>query len=192
MVSAARAAKPPLSPSRAAGAHPGLLLVFGGQDAVADGQTASSTDRSIRARAQFIGDDVEMIGLAADDGAQRDKAVIVGAAFLGAVEREGNHRRDFQRARHGDDVIGRARLVERGLGAVEQRVGEIVVEARLDDKKMGLLLRANERFAVLGCASHGCLRVAGDLGRSRFDRKRKMAAIANSLSILARVPKAQH
>ena len=77
-----------------------------------------------------------MIGLAADDGAERDEAVIVGAALLGAVERKGNHRRNLQRAGHRDHVIGGARRVERGLGAVEQRVGEIVVEPRLDDQQM--------------------------------------------------------
>ena len=105
-------------------------------------------DRQVHQRARrFVGDDVEMIGLAADHRAERDEAVIVGAALFGAVEREGDRGRDLQRAGHGDHVVGGAGLVERSLGAVEQRVGEVVVEARLDDEDFWF--------------GHVCLRVAG-------------------------------
>ena len=77
-----------------------------------------------------------MIGLAADDAAERDEAVIVGAALFRRIERERHHGRDLQRPRHGDDVVARAGGVERSLRAVEQSVGKIVVEARLDDEKL--------------------------------------------------------
>ena len=49
-------------------------------------------------------------------------------------------------------------LVERVGRAFEQRIGKVVMEARLDDQKVRLPLRTDERFAVLGCASHKCLR----------------------------------
>ncbi len=60
MVSAARAAKPPLSPSLRARPRPGLLLVFDGEDAIADGQRFFDGQVHQRAR-RFVGDDVEMI-----------------------------------------------------------------------------------------------------------------------------------
>ena len=165
MVSAARAAKPPLSPSSRRARTQACCLVLGGQDAVADRQRF--LDRQIHQRAgRFIGDDVEMIRLAADHGAERDKAVIVGAAVFGAVQRKGDHCRNFQRAGHSDDVVGGACLVERGLGAVEQGVGEVVVEARFDDQQMG--------FCGLAMTVSG---VAGDLGRTEVHRKRFIRSI---------------
>ena len=127
----------------------------------------SSTARSISARDGFVGDDIEMVGLAADDRAERDEAVIVGAAIFGAVEREGDHGRDFQRAGHGHDIVGRAGLVERRLRAVEQRVGQVVVKARLDDQEMRL---ASGRLKALPWSEVPAMSVsgsAGDLGRTQ-------------------------
>jgi hypothetical protein len=77
-----------------------------------------------------------VIGLTADDHAKRDEAVILGAAIVGAVERHGDCRRDFQRTGHGHDVIGGIRRLERLGRALEQGVGHIVVKARFDDQDM--------------------------------------------------------
>jgi hypothetical protein len=88
-----------------------------------------------------------MIGLAADHGAQRNEAVIVDTPLLRRIERKGNRGRNLERARHRDNIVGRAGLVERRLGAVEQRVGEVVVEASLDDQQFE-------------CIGHICLQVA--------------------------------
>ena len=49
--------------------------------------------------------------------------------------------RDFQRARHGDAVVLRAGFVEHARGARQQRVGDVLVEARLDDQDAQRLSR---------------------------------------------------
>ena len=57
---------------------------------------------------------------------------------------------DFERARHGDDVPGGPGLVERLGGACKQRIGDIVVEPRLDHedaRARGLRLFAAAVFA---------------------------------------------
>jgi hypothetical protein len=79
-----------------------------------------------------------VIGLAADDDAERDIAVVArcGRELAGLVgERDGGG--DFQRARDGDDVEGRAARLQRVLGALKQSVGQVVIEARLDDEDAG-------------------------------------------------------
>ena len=76
--------------------------------------------------------DVEMEGLALDHAAERDHAVIGLLLLLGGIDRDGDGRHDFQRARHRDDVPGGLGLVEHLGGAGQQRVGDVVVEPRLD------------------------------------------------------------
>ena len=103
--SAARAASPPLSCSADAGPRPGLRLGVDGEDAVAAGQPVR--DREVHQRARRLHrHDVEMKGLALDHAAERDHAVIGLLLLLGGVDRDGDGRRDFERARHRDDVPG--------------------------------------------------------------------------------------
>ena len=93
-------------------ARPGLRLVVDGEDAVAERKLAR--DRKIDQRARRLHrHDVEMEGLAPDHAAERDHAVIGLLRLLGGIDRDRDRRRDFERARHGDDVIARAGLVER-------------------------------------------------------------------------------
>jgi hypothetical protein len=49
----------------------------------------------------------------------------------------GDGGRDLQGARHGDDVELDVLRSQRVLGAVQQRVGQFVVIARLDDQDAG-------------------------------------------------------
>ena len=135
MVRAARAAKPPLSPSLRR-ARTQACASFSTVRMPLPIASDSSTARSISPRLELVGDDIEMVGLAADDAAERDEAVIICAVFLGRIEGERDRRRNFQRARHGHHVIARAGLVERRFGAVQQGVGEAVIEARLDDQQV--------------------------------------------------------
>ena len=76
-----------------------------------------------------------MVGLAADDAAQRDVAVVAGrrreaSGLLG----QGDGAGDLQRAGLGDDVVLRAERAQRLGRAVQQGVGQVVIEARLDDE----------------------------------------------------------
>jgi hypothetical protein len=73
-------------------------------------------------------------GLAADDAAERDIAVVAPRS----LHRHGNGRRDLESAGNRDHVEGGRR--QRRLGAGEQLVGEIVVETGLDDEEMGIAL----------------------------------------------------
>ena len=87
---------------------------------------------------RLIRDDLEMIGLAADHAAQGDIAVIArrgrkAAGLLG----QGDGGRDLQRAGHGDDVELDALRAQGILGPFQQGVGQIVIEARLDDQDAG-------------------------------------------------------
>jgi hypothetical protein len=83
----------------------GLLLVLHRQDAVADGNPVHG-QRHDAARA-FARDDLEMIGLAADDDADGDIAIVFSSG------RPARSRRDFQRAGHGEHFG----LVPRALSA---------------------------------------------------------------------------
>jgi hypothetical protein len=79
-----------------------------------------------------------VIGLAPDDDAERDIAVVArrGRELAGLVgQRDGG--RDLQGTGDGDDVEGRAARLQRVLGTLQQGVGEVVVEARLDDEDAG-------------------------------------------------------
>ncbi len=75
-------------------AHPRLLLVFHRQNPVADAQPVAHHQIHQPTR-RFIRHDLEMIGLAADHAAQRDKSVIMSG-------REPDRAGNFQRARHLD------------------------------------------------------------------------------------------
>ena len=70
-----------------------------------------------------------MIGLAANDDAQRHERVI-GFGGIGDRDRAGY----FQRAGDGDRLVGVARRLDRGTGAGQKQVVQMVVEARLDDQ----------------------------------------------------------
>ncbi len=87
------------------GAHHRLRLVLDGQDAIAERQAQSQRYIHQSARA-FVGDELEMIGLAANDAAERDNAVIkrpLARGFQLYLDRG----RDFERAGNGDDIIKR-------------------------------------------------------------------------------------
>ena len=79
----------------------------------------------------FAGDDLEMIGLAANDYAQRHEPVI-GPALL----RSSDRCRNLQRARHRQDAHVMARLSEFGARPFEKLVVERVVIARFHRQYM--------------------------------------------------------
>ena len=76
-----------------------------------------------------------MDGVAAHHAAERDRGVIGLAVFLGGIDRNRDRGRDFQRAGHGDDVMGHAGGLQLGDRAFQQRVLDVVVETRLDDQR---------------------------------------------------------
>ena len=71
-----------------------------------------------------------MEGLAPDHDAQGDIAVI--AAALGGQPDGGRH---FERAGDGDGLVGMPRRFDRGAGALQEQVVQMVVEARLDNEQ---------------------------------------------------------
>src|SRR3546814_15181752 len=70
-----------------------------------------------------------MIGFAANDDPQRDERII--AARLG---RHGDRPRHLQSTRHGHDLDAVARILDDGARALDQRVVQRVIIARLDDQ----------------------------------------------------------
>ncbi len=70
-----------------------------------------------------------MIGLAADNHADRDEGVIL-------VGRQRDRAGDLQSAGHGDRLVRMAGRLDRGAGAFEQQVVEVRIEARLDDQNL--------------------------------------------------------
>jgi hypothetical protein len=107
-----------------------LVLVLDRKDAVADGHAIHRQCHD--PAGAFAGDDLEMVGLAADDHADADIAVIL-AAFRGQRDRAGN----FQCAGHGEDIDVVSRRFERGACAGHEHVVEMVVETGFDDKETG-------------------------------------------------------
>ena len=75
MTSAARAASAPLLPSSPPARALRLRFVLDGEDAVAERDARAATS-SIKPARGFVRHDLEMIGLAANDAAERDDAVI--------------------------------------------------------------------------------------------------------------------
>ena len=87
-----------------------------------------------------------MDGVAPDHAAQRNRGVIGLAVLLGGVERDRDRGRNFQRAGHRDDVVADAGGLQLGDRAFQQRILDVVIEARLDDQRaragnVGLVLQ---------------------------------------------------
>ena len=87
-----------------------------------------------------------MDGLAADDAAERNHRVERSPCPLRRLDGDGGRRRNLQRARHGDDLVRDAGLLQFLDGRGQQRVLDIVIEARFDDqgvraRDIGLVLQ---------------------------------------------------
>ena len=120
------------------GALLGLRDRLGGEDAVAEREPA--LDRHIHQRPRRLaGDDLEMKGLAADDAAERDSAVIRPARRLRRIESDRHAGGNLERAGHADEVVGRARGLERAGRAGKQVGADRVVIARFDDEEAAAL-----------------------------------------------------
>ena len=108
-----------------------LLLGVDRENAVAHGEF--SRQRQIHQAARRLArHDVVMAGLAADHAAERDHAVISLALLLGRRERDGDGGGNFQRTRHADAVECGTGRVKRARRALQQHVGNVVIESRLD------------------------------------------------------------
>src|SRR5512143_212161 len=113
---------------------PGLLAALASEDAEADRHGVLHGEL-MKSGGRFARHDVVMGGLAADDAAERDAAAMAPCPADKAVgEREAERERDLERARHGDPLIGDALRVEFLDRAAGELVGDILVEARLDDE----------------------------------------------------------
>ncbi len=76
-----------------------------------------------------------MDGVAAHHAAERDHGVIGLAVAFGGVERDRDRGRNFQRAGHRDHVMADAGGLQLGERAFQQRILDVVIEARLDDQR---------------------------------------------------------
>ena len=91
-----------------------LLFGIDGEDAVADRKTFR--DRNVHQRARRLArHDIVVAGLAANDAAERDSAVVRLARRFGRVARDDDRGRNFERARDIDPFGGRPGLAERRL-----------------------------------------------------------------------------
>jgi hypothetical protein len=138
------------------GAHLRLGRGVDGEDAVSDRNLPTDADVHQGARG-LSRDDVVMAGLAADDAAERDDAVIGGPGAARRIERERDRLGYFKRARHRNDVVGGAGGVKRAYGAGAQRAGDVRVVAGFDDQDA----RARKRRLALPASArhdHWCLR----------------------------------
>ena len=134
IASAARAASPPLLSSLARARAQACASVLTVMMPLPSG--IRLRHRKIHQRARgFHRDDLEMDGVAPDHAAQRDHGVIGFAVLLGGIERDRNRRRNFQRAGNGDDVVADAGGLQLGDRAFQQRILDVVIEARLDDQR---------------------------------------------------------
>src|SRR5690606_19087906 len=88
---------------RGAGARPGLGFILDGQYAVADGQTPQTEVGQGAGR--LIRDNLKMIGLAANDAAEGDIAVVADAGGRAAdLLGQGDGGRNLERAGHRGDI----------------------------------------------------------------------------------------
>jgi len=111
-------------------ARDGLLVVFGGQDGVGNRNVVVEADTG-NACAGFVGNQLEMIGFAADDDADGDQCVILVAG--GHVLQ---HQRHFQRAGHGrqcDVIICHAQFQQFFACRFHHRAAHFIGETRLHD-----------------------------------------------------------
>ena len=76
-----------------------------------------------------------MIGLATDNAAKRNRALIGPPRARRRVQRNDNGRRDFQRARHADDIAACARRGKGRLRARQQLGTDGIVEACLNNQE---------------------------------------------------------
>jgi hypothetical protein len=91
---------------------------------------------------RLIRDDLEVIGLAADDAAERDIAVIAGRGRIAAgLFGQGDGGRNLQSARNGDDVELNPLRAQSVLGPFQKGVGQIVVIACLYDEDAGWVVQ---------------------------------------------------
>src|SRR3954454_4719378 len=124
---------PPFVEFAFARSGPGLLFRVDSDDAIA--QRKGAIDGNLHQRARGLhGHDLEMNGVAADHAAQCNDRIEVVPAVLGGIQRHHDRRRNLQRAGHGDDFMGRLGLLEFGQCAFQQRILDIVIEARLDNQ----------------------------------------------------------
>lgn len=106
------------------------------------------------ARARFVGHQFEVVGLAADDAAQRHQCVVAAAHGHG-LQRD----RHFERAGnlHMVDVLrGHAQLLELGQAGGGERIGDVGVEARLHDADaQAFSVERRVVVSALVCTLHG-------------------------------------
>src|SRR5262249_58152217 len=98
--------------------------------------------------------------LAANDAAERDRTLVRATGALGGIERNRDGGRHFERARNADALEGRARFLQRACSACEQGVGDVLVEARLDDEDARALEIA--RVAIGRVGGGGAARLGHD------------------------------
>ena len=112
------------------GAGARLLDILDRDDAVADGELL--LDREVHQPARALPADIVVVrGLAPDHAAQRH-VTVVGLALLGRCQRD--RARDLEGARHDDPLRLRAVLRNLLFGALDERIGDVGVVARLHDE----------------------------------------------------------
>src|SRR5260370_16973799 len=98
---------------------------------------------------------VEVDGIAANDAAERDDAVISAPAPPSRIEPNCNRARDFERARHGEAIELGPRLFQDFRGARQQRVGNVFIKPPFDNENPRAFVAS---FLMLASprSSHGC------------------------------------
>lgn len=77
-----------------------------------------------------------MIGIEENESEKREKEVILSEEIIREVEGEGNSWRNLKREWKSKEVVGWKWIIKGWIWEIEKRVGKIIVEKRLENKKM--------------------------------------------------------
>ena len=95
-----------------------------------------------------------MRGLAADDAAERDAATVTpGAADEAIGKSKAERQRNLESPRHGDALIFDALRLQLLDGATGELIGDVLVEAGLDDQHRAWALPAHELLPSVALGS---------------------------------------
>src|SRR5262249_21796892 len=126
---------------------PGLLATLAGQDAEAD-RYSMLHGELMQACRRFTCDNVVMGGFAPDHAAERDAAAMPPCPADKAIgEREAERKRNLERAGHGEPHECHLVGLELLDGARRELVGDVLVEARLDDQNRTWTFAGHDHYS---------------------------------------------
>ena len=136
-----------------------------------------ATDKIHQGAGAFAGDDLEMIGLAANDAAQRDHALVGRAGLFGGVEQDRGGGGDFQRAGRARNTVQRA--------CAFQRLGRALQQHFADERRKNALRRSRKCAPSTDSAVSGA-RLGSAIGPSCVRGRVNRTSASRATLMLAR------